>query len=82
MYDDEGDNYNYEKGMRASYTLNWNDKAHTLTITTTKGSFAGMVKARTFNIVLVRPGHGVNTDASQSFDKTVRYSGKMLSVKI
>lgn len=82
MYEDEGDNYNYEKGLSAAYTLNWNDKARTLTISATKGSFPGMIKTRTFNVVIVKPGYGVNTEVTPNSNKTVRYSGKMLTVKI
>jgi alpha-D-xyloside xylohydrolase len=82
IYEDEGDNYNYEKGQSATYNLGWDDKARTLTISGTKGSFPGMIKTRKFNIVIVKSDHGVNTEITQGFDKTVQYRGKMISVKI
>ena len=48
IYEDEGDNYNYEKGAFASIPLSWNDKKNTLTIGQRQGSFDGMLNTRTF----------------------------------
>jgi alpha-D-xyloside xylohydrolase len=81
-YEDENDNYNYEKGMSASFKLNWDDKTHTLSISATKGSFPGMLKKHTLNIVLVNGAHGSNIQASNTSDKTVTYIGKKMSVKL
>jgi len=52
LYEDEGDNYNYEKGSYATITFQWNDRARTLTIGSRQGGFKGMILERTFNIVL------------------------------
>ena len=52
LYEDEGDNYNYEKGIYSTINFNWNDKARTLTIGTRKGDYPGMQKNRQFTIVL------------------------------
>ena len=51
LYEDEGDNYNYEKGAYATITFQWNDKARTLTIGERKGSYPGMLQKRQFTIV-------------------------------
>ncbi|WP_288287564.1 TIM-barrel domain-containing protein, partial [uncultured Prevotella sp.] len=48
LYEDEGDNYNYEKGQYATITFQWNDKARTLTIGERKGSYPGMLQKRQF----------------------------------
>ncbi|MDP9047775.1 MAG: DUF4968 domain-containing protein [Bacteroidota bacterium] len=82
FYEDENDNYNYEKGQRATFTLTWNDKVHTLSISGTKGNFPGMLKQRTFNVVLVKGKHGSNTGITDKADKIVKYTGKALSVTI
>jgi alpha-D-xyloside xylohydrolase len=82
FYEDENDNYNYEKGQYATFTINWNDKLHQLTISDTKGSFPGMLKQRTFNVVLVNDAHGVDVAPAQTFDKVIKYSGKMLKVNL
>ncbi|NOW97907.1 TIM-barrel domain-containing protein [Mucilaginibacter sp. SG564] len=81
-YEDENDNYNYEKGQSATFTLTWNDKLRQLRINDTKGSFPGMQKTHTFNVVLVNGEHGSNADAVIKGDKKVVYSGKAISVKI
>ena len=71
LYEDEGDNYNYEKGYYATITFSWNDKARTLTIGTRQGGYVGMILDRTFNIVL--------PDGSS---RQVEYNGNEISVKL
>lgn len=70
LYEDEGDNYNYEKGKYSTIHLAWNDKAKTLTIGKRQGSFDGMPQQRTFHVKIVGGG-----------EKTVSYNGKELRVK-
>jgi alpha-D-xyloside xylohydrolase len=82
LYEDENDNYNYEKGSSATIDIKWNDKSHELTISDRKGSFPGMVKKRTFNIVLVSKDHGVNSGITAKADKSVSYTGKAAVVKL
>ena len=55
IYEDEGNNYNYEKGQFSTIELNWNDAKKELEIGKRKGVFPGMKGKRTFNIVLVSP---------------------------
>ena len=43
LYEDEGDSYNYEKGVYSTITFSWNDKARKLTIGARKGDFPGML---------------------------------------
>ena len=52
LYEDEGDNYNYEKGQYATITFRWNDRSRTLTLCERKGSYPGMLQKRQFTIVL------------------------------
>ncbi|MBO4549626.1 MAG: DUF5110 domain-containing protein [Bacteroidaceae bacterium] len=52
LYEDEGDNYNYEKGQYATITFRWNDRSRTLTLGERKGSYPGMLQKRQFTIVL------------------------------
>lgn len=52
LYEDEGDSYNYEKGQFSTITFDWNDKSRSLTIGARQGSFPGMMKSRTFTIVM------------------------------
>ena len=59
LYEDENDNYNYEKGKYALIPFFWNDKSKTLIVGDRKGEFDGMLKKRTFNIVLVDKTDGI-----------------------
>jgi len=55
LYEDENTNYNYEKGAYSTIEFTYDDSSRTLTIGDRKGEFTGMLKDRTFNIVLVTP---------------------------
>jgi alpha-D-xyloside xylohydrolase len=76
LYEDENDNYNYEKGVYATITFHWNDAKRQLTIGDRTGSFPGILKDRTFNIVLVGRGHGAGVEITANPDKMVPYEGK------
>jgi len=82
FYEDENDNYNYEKGQYASFTITWNDQRKELGISGTKGNFPGMLKQHTFNIVLVDGEHGSNSIATTNVDESVKYRGKPMVVKL
>ena len=69
LYEDEGDNYNYEKGVYTLIPMTWNDKTQTLTIGQRQGQYPGMLSQRTFTIVL--PNGKV---------QTVDYNGQEISV--
>lgn len=73
LYEDENDNYNYEKGIYSTITFSWNDTKKTLTINNREGSFPGMLTDRKFNIVRI----GKN----QTNYKTVNYAGKKMVIK-
>ncbi len=80
LYEDENDNYNYEQGKHALIRFNWNDHAKTLNISERKGEFKGMLKERTFNVVLVKPDVGTGVSISTKIDKSIQYSGKAIQV--
>ena len=52
LYEDEGDNYNYERGVCSTIIFTWNDKARKLIIGARKGQFPGMLQSRRFTVVL------------------------------
>ncbi|HKM93719.1 MAG TPA: TIM-barrel domain-containing protein, partial [Prolixibacteraceae bacterium] len=82
LYEDEGDNYNYEKGAYSTITFKWNNAKKELTISDRKGSFSGMINDRKFNIVIVSENNGIADEAVKKFDKTVSYIGKKVLVKL
>jgi alpha-D-xyloside xylohydrolase len=79
LYEDENDNYNYEKGAYATISFRWDDARQVLTIGDRAGSFPGMLTERTFHIVFVGENHGTGIEPA-SPDKIVSYSGKQLTV--
>ena len=79
LYEDEGDNYNYEKGAFSEICFKWNDAARQLTIDERKGSFKGMLQQRRFRIVLVDNKSGAGNLPMQG-GKSVSYDGKAVSV--
>jgi alpha-D-xyloside xylohydrolase len=82
LYEDESDNYNYEKGAYSLIKFEWNDKKKCLVIGDRVGAFPGMMESRTFNIVLVGDAKGTGTNAPEKFDAVVRYKGKRVEVKL
>ncbi len=79
LYEDEGDNYNYEKGKFSEIKFSWDDAGHALTIAPRKGSFKGMIQNRKFHIVLVGTDSGAGNQPMKA-NKTVDYSGKAMTV--
>jgi alpha-D-xyloside xylohydrolase len=80
LYEDENDNYDYEKGIRATIPIRWDDASHTLTIGDRQGQFPGMLESRTFQIVFVGDGHGIGIAPTPQPDKIGRYSGQRITV--
>ena len=71
LYEDEGDNYNYERGVYTTIDFQWSDKTRTLTIGERKGEYPGMLTNRQFTVV---------TPDGQS--KTVDYTGRRITVSL
>ncbi len=62
LYEDEGDNYNYENGSYATIELKWSEADRTLTIGKRSGSYAGMPAARAFAVEIAGiPGRCIVT---------------------
>jgi len=81
LYEDENDNYNYQKGKHATIALHWNDAAKTLSLGAREGSFEGMLTEHTFHVVMVGKNHGVGIGESDPAGKTVVYRGSKLDVQ-
>ena len=71
LYEDEGDNYNYERGLYTEIPITWNDRSHTLTLHPRRGSFPGMLQSRQFRI------HTPNGSV-----RTVTYTGSKITLKL
>ena len=79
LYEDEGDNYTYEKGACATIPLSWNEAKQTLTIGRRTGEFPGMLKERTFNVVWVSKNHGAGMAAEEKSDVVIHYAGEAVT---
>ena len=81
LYDDEGINYNYEKGMKSTILLTYDNATSTLTIGNREGEYPGMLKDRKFNVVKVDPAHPVAFDKKVT-GKVVDYTGKEIKITL
>ena len=68
LYEDEGINYDYEKGAYSTIRMDWDEESRSFTIGKRNGSFAGMEKTRTFSVNLMGE------------TKSVEYNGKAVTV--
>lgn len=82
LYEDEGTNYNYEKGQYATIDITYDDNARSVTIGQRKGSFKGMLKNRRFNIVLVSKDNARALDLGNPQGTMVNYNGKAVTIKL
>ena len=72
LYEDEGDNYNYEKGAYSTITMRWDNARRTLVFEPRQGQFPGMLTNRQFRVRL----------AGQTDAQTVSYQGNEVSVSL
>jgi alpha-D-xyloside xylohydrolase len=82
LYEDEGTNYNYEKGQYATIDISYDNATRTVTFDQRKGSFPGMLKERQFNVVLVSKEAPKALNLEQPEGKLVKYNGTAVSVKL
>jgi alpha-D-xyloside xylohydrolase len=82
LYEDENDNYNYEKGVYSTITFSWDDAKKVLTINNRKGTFPGILSERKFNIVKVTSDEGTGMNVDEKPKKVVVYNGQKVLVKL
>ena len=71
LYEDEGDNYNYEKGIYSVIPISWKERTRTLTIGNRKGTYPGMLEKRQFTII-----------TPDGRKENVEYTGQMVKCKL
>jgi alpha-D-xyloside xylohydrolase len=82
LYEDEGTNYNYEKGKYATIDITYDDAAKTVSFGARKGQFNGMLKNRQFNVVLISKDSAKSLNLDNPEGKLVNYSGKAISINL
>lgn len=76
LYEDNGLNYDYEKGSFSTIPVTWDDAAHTITVGSRQGSFEGMPESRTIQVVYITPQRPKALAAATIPDITFTYKGK------
>lgn len=69
LYEDEGNNYNYESGAYCTIGFEWNDDKRELTINKCSGSFEGMHEERVFIVKMAGK------------ERVLNYKGKKMKCK-
>jgi alpha-D-xyloside xylohydrolase len=81
LYEDDGLTFGYEKGAFAEIPIRWNDATKTLTLDKRQGSFPGMLKERTFNVIVVDVKKPVGFSFTAQPDKAVHYTGAAVQLQ-
>lgn len=81
LYNDEGDNYNYERGHFAMIRLFWDDTNRRLTLHDRQGSYPGMPGTREFRII-VHEGTDNHSQSEATQSKTLLYDGREISINL
>lgn len=82
LYEDEGVNYNYEKGRYSMIPLRWNDASRRLTIGDRLGDgYDGMKTSREFNVVVIDHRHPVADPVNATGIKAI-YDGTKIELTL
>ena len=75
LYNDEGDNYNYEKGQHTEIPLFWDQKKQIFVIGNQIGNFKDKIDTYTMNI------KWITGNENETVAKSIKYSGKKVIIK-
>lgn len=82
LYEDEGTNYNYEKGAYAVIPIKYIEGTKAITIEERKGSFTGMLQKRVFRVNFLTRHEAKRFDPDMKSNKEVLYEGKRVIIKM
>lgn len=82
LYEDEGVNYNYEKGDFSLVPFTYNDEQKSLTIGARSGEYDGMLKERNFHVVLVSKENSVGFNPDRVKGTLVKYIGESVEINL
>jgi alpha-D-xyloside xylohydrolase len=82
LYEDEQENYNYEKGHYAIIPITYNEASRALTIGARRGAFKNMPEERTFQVVWVKMDQPAGVSFTAQPDEVIRYAGKEVNIKM
>jgi alpha-D-xyloside xylohydrolase len=78
LYDDEGDNFNYEQGAFSMILLSWDDSARRLTVHTRLGGYPDMPTSREFRLIVA--DNDTYTGISEA--RTLFYDGGEVTIDL
>lgn len=81
LYEDNGLDYNYEKGKFSSIPLDYNNASRSITIGNREGNFEGMLTNRKIQLVFVSKENHSNI-FDNKITKSIDYKGKAASIKL
>ncbi len=81
LYEDEGDNYNYEQGNSATIRIAWNDSTRQLTLEDRHGNYPGMQGSRMFREVIA-DGKPFDPLTEEAQAREIFYQGKRMVVEL
>lgn len=83
LYEDEGINYNYEKGIYSTIRFLYSENNKTLVIDKREGEFPGMLKNRYFRIKFVTKEKRIPLDFNKKEGVVIKYNGtkQVISLK-
>ena len=70
LYEDEGDSYNYEKGLYSTIAFYWDDTRQLLTVKERQGNYPAMLNSRRFTMIW-----------PDGTTKTADYQGKEITIR-
>lgn len=82
LYEDENENYNYEKGGYTTIMFSWHDKDRTLEVSDRNGRFPGMLMQRKFRIVVADRDKGSFQKHTVNPDRVLTYRGKAMKIRL
>ncbi len=82
LYEDEGTNYNYEKGRFATIGIHYDHASRTLSFGKRQGSFKGMLAKRRFNVVFIEAAQPRPLNLNSPAGHMVCYNGQAVKVKL
>lgn len=78
LYNDDGETYRYEEGVRSTLTIHWNDASRTLSFNAPRGHLPGAFTLRHYHVALVSSTNGEGEMESQQ-TRDILYHGLAMS---
>jgi alpha-D-xyloside xylohydrolase len=80
LYEDDGNNYDYERGLYSIIPIHWSEKDRVLNLGERQGTFEGMIENRTFRIVFISSDNPVGIDDKSDHYEEISYNGNSLTI--